>query len=649
MIVQVYDRFKSHIKTPIKLTVERFTFDIEQGGPAQCTIRADGQRETLAGMREWLGGYVKVFNDNLTPVWWGKLDSVTTFIDGQRRVFTLSDMRNRIRALYTFTDGDGVSFPLATDWAEDADSIMHYGIFEEQRSVGESTEELAEAARDSALAWLAKPGESFGIVRQTNGGSLRCTSLWSTLDQTYAVRDNGREVYMGETTTEQKFGWGFTSAAIGFADKGMHAVDGGLEFLDEGDRFVISGSTDNDSIKDVFLPVEGKFESYAYGDVAFNGIDDIDQPSERLGFIRKSTFIHITGSDFNDGYHLIDNPGRNHVTTDQNVTGDILTENGLPVTIKQGETIWVGGDVTNEIPGATITIKQVGEKIFYTFTVTSVATWTVAEIWVRMRREGTPVDSVNCELYTAPAGVITTLLETSTILGSLVPKKSTWFKFPFTNVDTMIPGDTYAIVMSRTGSLSNTDFYYIDIDETEGHGGNMGLWNGTTWEGRPQGNASVPFQVWGHKRTTEQIYNMIETNEQYFSGFEVNATSTIFTRQYRDGTSLVDYELELLLNPGAESVRLLPYVTPEWRLQINPIPSMADVRYMLRGRQLLNRNGHPLEDGVLPVGEWCIVEGETDRQAFLIGYLEYDPDNKQITDIRAIDAPDPWSVMTRQG
>jgi hypothetical protein len=454
---------------------------------------------------------------------------------------------------------------------------------------------------------------------------------------------------MGESTTEQKFGWGFTSDAIGFADKGMHAVNGGLEFLDEGDRFVISGSTSNNSIKDVFLPVEGKFESYAYGDVAFNGIDDLDQPSERLGFIRKSTFIHITGSDFNDGYHLIDNPGRNHVTTDQTLTGDIITENGLPVTIKQGETIWVGGDVTNEIPGATVTIKQVGEKIFYTFTVTSAIAWNVAEIWVRMRREGTPVDSAKCELYTAPGGVVTTLLETSTILGSLIPKKTTWFKFPFTNAYTLTVGATYAFVLSRTGSLSNTDFYYIDIDETEGHGGNLGLWNGTTWEGRPQGNASVPFQVWGYEYTTTQIYKMLLANNQYFTQIAVNASSTIVSRLYRDGTSLVDYELELLMNPGAASSRLFPKVTPEWHALVNPAPQMATVRYMLRGRQLLNRNGHPLEDGLLPVGEWCIVEGETDKQAFLIGYLEYDPDNNQITDIRAIDAPDPWSVMVRQG
>lgn len=650
MFVQVYDRFKSRIKTPLQFRVERYTADVTLGGPASLTISVSGSRANLALMRDWLGGYIKVFNSNLTPVWWGKLDAVTSYINGQRRTFTLSDLRNRVRALYTFTDGAGVTYPSATFWAEHNESITNYGVIEEQRSVGETTGELAAAARDTALEWLHKPGESFGVVRQVDGGQLKAVSLYATLNQTYARRADGRQVYMGEPTADLKFGWGYVSNAIGFADKAMHTVDGGLDFIDEDDKIQISGSASNNGVKTVFMPVEGKPESYTFGDIAFNGIDDIDSVAGNLGFVRKGVFIHIAGSDFNDGYHLTDNPGREHVTTDQNVTGDIITENGLPITFKQGHTARIAEGITTEIPGANITLKYVGEKLIYFFTMdTAPVAWEVAEIWLRLRKENVPIDSVQVDLHAAPGGVVGALLESSTVPASAILLTFNWVKFAFDNTASLTPGATYAMVISRTGALDAYNFYYTEIDENLGHTGNLGLWNGAGWVGRPQGNASIPFQVWGHKSTTEQISQMLATNNQYFTQIKVNANSSMYTRQYRDGNSFVDVELDSLLNPGASAVRLLPKVTQDWHLLINPVPSSSDIKYMIRGRTLVNRNGKPLEDGILPVGEWCIVEGENDKSAFLLGYLEYNPGSNEITDIRAIDAPDPWSMVVRQG
>jgi hypothetical protein len=657
MHVVPFNRNKVRIQTTIKLEVERFSFDFERGGPSSCFISATGEQAALDGMRNWLGGYIKVFNDNGTPVYWGKLDSVSVIKNGQRRTFTLSDVRNRIRCLYTFTDGEGVTYPLATDWAEDADSIANYGIFEEQRSVGETTEAIAEETRDRVLADLAQPSKGFTIASQDNSATLRCMSLFESYEQVYANRPEGREVYMGEASIEHMIGWGHTSDAIGFADKAMHLVNGGtrigekkeISTLQEGDQFLVSGSASNNGVKNLFLPVEGKFEEYTFGDVAFNGIDDIDQPSGRLGFIRKGVFIHITGSEFNDGYHLTDNPGREHTTTDQNVTGDILTENGLPVTIRQGETLRISEEITTEIPGATITMTHVGVKIMYTFTVTSSVSWNIAEFWIMVRRQGTPIDNLQVDIHNAPLGVLGAVIDSATLTGASLPKKMSWVKWYFGNDVTFSPGNTYAFVVSRTGANSNQDFYYLGIDENLGHAGTLGLWNGSAWVTRPQGQGSVPFQIWGYEYTTTQLYKLLLANNQYFTGILMNASSTIVSRLYRDGMSLVSYEIEQLMNPGSEAQRIKVRVSPEWHLIVEPVPVWGQAKYILRGRQLLNRNGHPLEQGVLPVGEWCIVEGEQDIDAFMIGFLEYTASSNEITEIRAVDAPDPWNLMVRQG
>lgn len=649
MIVEVYTEQKIRLATPIQFSVERFSFDA-MGGPATCTIEASGPKAAIDLLRSWLGYYFIVRNNNYTPVYWGLLDGVTFNVNGLRRGFSRTEIRNRIRALYVFTDGEGVSYPFATDWDQDDISVQRYGLFEEQRSVGETTLEQAEAVRDRAIAWQSKPLQTFGTTNQTSGATLRLSGLWSTNRQVYVNRTDGREVYTGLPTYEQKFGWGLSGTDIGFADLMFQKVEGGFDFLEEGDRVVISGSASNNTIYTLFENPTGKADNLTFGDIAFNGIDDIDSVAGNLGFVRKGTFIQIIGSEFNDGYHLTDNVGREHVTTDQNKTGNILTENGLPITIKQGQTVRTVQAITYEAPGALITVKQVGEKIAYFFTSNDSLPWTIAEFWVKLRKEGNPVDNARVTLYEAPGDVMGAAVQSAAVAGSAILSKFTWIKFTFPNTMVLEPGERYAFMLDRTGSLHPLNFYVTEIDEDQGHsGGVMGLWNGTTWEPRPQGQASIPFQIWGHKSTTEQISTMLASNNQYFSQFEVRYSSNIYTRQYRDGTTYMDYELEKLLDPGSAYERLLPRVTPEWRLIIEPVPASSLVKYMLRGNQIINRNGNPLEDGRLPVGEWCIIEDEPDQDPFLIGFMEYDAQRNRISDIRAIDAPNPWSTMILQG
>ncbi len=649
MIVEVYNESKVRINTPIQFTVERFSFDA-YGGPANATIEASGPKAAIDVLRSWLGYYFMIRNKNFTPVYWGLLDGVTYSVNGLRRGYSRSDIRNRIRALYTFTDGEGISYPMATDWIEDSISVQRYGTFEEQRSVGETTEEQAETVRNRALAWQSKPLQTFGTTSQTSGATLRCMGLWSTNRQVYARRDDGREVYTGLTTYEQKFGWGLSGTDIGFADLMFQKVEGGFDFLEEGDRVVVSGSSSNNTIYTLFENPTGKADNLTFNDLAFNGIDDIDSVAGNLGFVRKGTFIQIIGSEFNDRYHLTDNVSREHVTTDQNKTGNILTENGLPITIKQGQTVRTVQAITYEAPGALITVKQVGEKLLYIFTSNSLIPWTIAEVWVRLRKEGSPVDSARVTLYEAPGDVTGAAIQSAAIPASQILTRFTWVKFVFPNTMTVTYGNRYAFMLDRTGALHPLNFYATEIDEDQGHaGGVFQLWNGTTWEARPQGSASVPFQIWGHKSTTEQITNMLASNNQYFSGYEVRYSSNIYTRQYRDGTNFLDLELEKLLDPGSEYDRLLPRITEEWRAIIEPVPAESTVKYMMRGNQIVNRNGNPLEDGRLPVGEWCILEDEPDQDPFLIGFMEYDAAKNRISDIRAIDAPDPWSQLILQG
>ncbi len=656
MIVDLYDRHKARVQTMLTLYPLRYSANAI-GGPESAMLAVQGQG--VDTVRQWLGYYVIIRNRNQTPVWWGRVEDATSSAQGLDIGVSLREVRNRIAVLHTYLDGDGFPVSAITEWADHARSIETYGRFEERHTLGEASAGQALAVRDRALAAFGLPKQSLGLNRQeSRGATLRCVGLWQTLRQTYYTNPVGREAFLGPDNAEQVLGWGVTATDIGFVDKSIQRLAGGLEALTEGSKITITGSASNDGTRTIFNPATGKPQTYTANTIGFEAGDDINDSADGLGFVRLGNFIQITGSAANSRYHLVDETGRGHVATDASVTGVIATETAGPtITIRQGQMLEVEGDVTTEIPGNAVTLHAHGSRIAYAFILSGDTAWDAHEVWVKLRRNGAPADLVKIELCANSGGQPGAIFASATLGGANILQRMAWVQFMLNTAVPLTAGSTYWLVISRTGANSATDYYAVGLDEEMGHTGTLRLWTGSTWVARPTA-ATMPFQLWGHTATTTQIRTILATEGQYFSGVDVRANATIDRRQYREGNLSALDEISDLLEAGAnEGDRLLPTVTPQWRVIVDAVPA-SNARYILRqNRTLAYVSGAPVEAGVLPVGHWCAVDGVPSHldalaplSPFVIGFMEYNAERGELIDIRALDGTNIWAIgEVRQG
>lgn len=637
--VELYDRNKIRVDTPLLITVDRYDADAE-GGPASAIIEVRGDGAALDGVRRWIGYYVIIRNGNGTAVWWGKVEDATVGYANFSIGVSLRETRNRIQVLYTYLDADGTPVPVATDWVENARSVAEYGARELRFSVSQASLDQALKVANRLLSKLGLPPQTLKLT-ETDGAILRCTGLWPALSATYYTNLFGREVFDLVNDAEQIIGWGVTASDIGFADSALHRVAGGLEALREGDHLLISGSVANSGVKSVFSGAAGKVQTYAADTISFSAGDDIFDSADGLGFIEMGTFIQVLGSVANSRYHLVDGTGRGQVTTDTTVSGVIVTELAGPsITIKQGEILPLTATVTTAVPGPSITLSSYS-KLAYSFTPSVDGNnWTAAEIWIRLRKVGAPTDGAKISLCANSSGSPGTVLDSATVSGSSMVERSGWVKFTMSNTTALVYGNTYWLVFERTGSTSDVNYYSVGLDETQSHTGTLKLYINGTWVSRAT-PASMPFQVWGQTPTTTQLNEVLIDTGQ-FNGVDVRVNSGVYRRQYRDGSEDALFVLTELIDAGDSSGnQLIPMVTVDWRAVVDVAPSDALPPYTLRGNKLITSGGQPAEDGLLPVGQWCAVDGiisEGDALApvspFMIGYLEYNAAKGRISDIR---------------
>lgn len=644
MIVELYDRSRLRVEAPPMVPLRYNANAI--GGPANAMIQVNGSGIDLL---RYIGYYVVIRNANNTPVWWGTVEEVLTSIDALQVGTSQRELRNRIKVLFSYLDGEGIPTPAETDWAQHDRSVGVYGRFEERHSLGQANLSQAVSARNRAITAFGLPKPSLRISKARNGAVLRCVGLWDTLDQTYFINEVGRELYTAEHDVEQVMGWAKSSNSIGFTDRSIQNIDGGFEVFEEGDKFTVSGSQHNDGVWTVFETAEGKPRNYTNNTIAFDPSDDINDSGEGLGFVKAGQFILVGGSPQFSGWHLTDEVSRVHIATVEEVTGNITTENAGPfISITQGQRMALTSDVDVEVPGNQITVTAHGVRVAYSFTISDSEGWSPGELWVKLRRNGSTADNVKIELCATSSNTVGAVLDSATVPGSSLLQRMAWVKFDLNHNVTLAPGGRYWIVISRTGNNDQGAYYTVGLDETVGHNGTLLLWTGSGWTSRGK-PASMPFQVWGHTRTTTQIRNILVNEGQYFLGISVRPESNVWRQQYRDGVQRAIDELNDLLGD------YLPTVTPDWHVIVDNPPPKAP-RYQLRRDGILTTiDGQPVETGLLPVGQWCTVDGipELDSIApispFLIGFLEYNAERGELLDIRAIDGTDVWALGVRQG
>ena len=586
------------------------------GGPDAAELAVSGAAGDLDGVFDLLGCKVTVFAPDGSPVWWGLAHEAASVEDGAERAVSLEKMANRIAVAYSI-EGEGGSVSAQTPWLEDSRSIELYGRKELLYSLGGAAPEQAQAAAAGLLQRLALPR----VTVQAVGGrgasaTLRCIGFWRTLGWRYLTQSAGRIAHTGENQTAALLGWGFESSQlVGFDSRTarIHQLGAALAGLHAGDRIRVTGSASNDgSYTVVEAAAAEKQVVYAASAVSFDPSDDMHDGGGRLDQLRAGEMALLAGSVSNGGFWFLKSVSADHATLHP---PQIVQESARPVTVTQGNSVRVAQPLTLERPavGAKyITVLAHGVRLAQSFTVPSGdAPWNPGEVVLSVRRVGAPADALKVELCADAGGAPGAALDSGVLAAAALPAKSAApVSVALSRTAQVTANGVYWLVVSRTGSVSPTDYYEAALDADASYaGGVLRLWTGAAWEARTPA-AGLNFQVWGVRETTAQAADAVSFAAAYLTSAGVRSPSGVFTRQYRAGRSSALAEVEKLLAAGsADGRRLLATVAPDGAVVIDAAPdgALADLRW--KGGEIVSRFGRPLPLAAPPVGQWVRFDG----------------------------------------
>lgn len=221
----------------------------DRGGNKQATLSASGSAESLAFLCGWLGDKLEIYNDAGDAVWWGVLWDIEVSLGNIVVNLSLDSIYNRVKVIYPFVLADGSMESRSTLWAEDANSVSHYGVRELLYGMPESFAQTAWDARTQLLNRFknASPIISTQQARQL-GARLTGRGMWYRAESIYFTNADGLLEHTDENAV-QVIGQYKTSTAISFgtltpggeADE-MHIAVGNFDPLTTGDTFTVTGA-----------------------------------------------------------------------------------------------------------------------------------------------------------------------------------------------------------------------------------------------------------------------------------------------------------------------------------------------------------------------------------------------------------------------
>jgi hypothetical protein len=584
------------------------------GGFDAADIQVSGTRESIMAALKWLANKVVIRNGHGTRVWVGSVEEIVVTYGAMQVGLSLREMANRIRVAYTTPDAGGAIDRRTTAWGENTESISRYGTREKMVTLSETTDEMADAHRDTQIATLGKPQPVIRMSRSATPptATLSCIGEWHDLRHQHYTQLLGLEDHNTSGGSTQPLGQGLTSAYIGFTEDGrIHHFFNNLDPFVSGLSVVVSGSTSNDStVVTSGTGVDGA--TYTATTISFDPSDDVlDVAGDGLAFLNDNDIITIAGSVDNSSTRRVTNAiNEEHITVDG---ATIIAEAAGPsITITQAGSIRTEGTFTNEFPGATVTLTVHGVKVAQKFALPSAGSWTVNKIAIRATIAGAPSDNLQVALHSDSGGSPGTELEVIAMDGGEITTAMNWNEFTFANTTEITYGSDYWIVVSRSGSNAHSDFYQIDMDEDVGYArGGLKVWTGSAWTTRDP-DAHMPFRILGAWETTVQIEQIVTDAAQWIAGYDGLDSSNVFSNQYRAGDGTALDEIMTLLNAGDDSHRrLLAQITPEGMFRLYAqTPANRDTDYMLdETGAVLSTTGNKLEEGVLPAARWIRLVG----------------------------------------
>jgi hypothetical protein len=234
--------------------------------------------------------------------------------------------------------------------------------------------------------------------------------------------------------------------------------------------------------------------------------------------------------------------------------------------------------------------------------------WVAREVWLQVRKQGSPADALKVELAADSGGAPGTVLGGGELAAADVPIDFRWVRVGLAAPLT-VSGPLW-LVVNRTGGLSVTNYYRLRVDETCSYsGGALWVWNGSSWANRSPA-ADLTFRLAGEMETGQQMLRLTAAGIPPLGGAQLWGASGVFSDPYTSGLHPVRAELEELLAGGAGGVRWLAGVTPQRQVVFGPQPAADAPRLRLgmdgRLRLMDGRLASPADP---LAGQWAAAEG----------------------------------------
>lgn len=650
-----YNRsFAPMLALPDVRIVPRQWGSVAIGGPEFAQIEVYGPEAALWQTTDWLRYGVEIYNELGTAVWWGYVESVELIGRAVSVSLSLEDLANSVKVEY----GEG-----NTGFTEDADSVAEYGRKQKVLSVDAALADSASQRGAVELSYSKEPRAIQDIRRNDEPHVLlRCVGWLKTLSWLYYSRADGMLEYTGTGSVDQVLGMGLTASTLWFQkeQRRINDTSAGLRNLKQGMTLHITGSASNNTIYTVQTGTERGASSVTSSLLSFTNGATLysDDAPQVLGWLAPDDIIRVSNTLYNNGWYRVTRvapqasppePVGAWIEATPNFTSEYHTAGNV---IQRGHWIELAEEPVEEMPGATVTITVDGSKIGQQFRPSTA--WSAYSAWVKLRKVGTPGDSVSVSIYTDSGGVPGTSLGNASVSAAGISANSAWTEFIFSTPVALTGGTTYWLIVERTGGLSVTDYYAVAVDEDAGYGdGYLRLWTGSGWVARGT-EADLLFRIEGQEQTTDQISSIVTDSGQFLTGSTIDDASGINTNQYRQGAVDALTELTDLLDIGTTNARrLLCEVRQDRKLRVWEEPAYSGTPDIVRrmSGEIMTVNGVALQPGELVTGQWMHVETplrtaeglSADPTLFFIERMAYDAERNEYT-VTPRGAPNIWRL-----
>ena len=245
------------------------------------------------------------------------------------------------------------------------------------------------------------------------------------------------------------------------------------------------------------------------------------------------------------------------------------------------------------------------------------AAWTPNEVWIRVRKTGSPTDTVTVELWSYdgdPVDPVAKLSDCTAYTDNVEDTEFQWWRYTIDTPFEFAVDGGYFIKTYRSGASNGTHYW---------------------WVGMSPNNVEYPgsiYEYWGPLQTFAETYTYVMNFRCIIGSIGTDLITDLITDGYpelivgadivdasvnypssidRTSSSSVMYEIKELLKIGtANNRRLLALVTPERLLQVYEEPAAYDNdKYIDAFGMLSNELGNPIPKADCSVGYWAFLKG----------------------------------------